>query len=282
MSAGGGQNEGDQIILYALKQIECDVGSIQSINEMTPEMVVDVVAKSLFLISEGEMKFSSKLPPNVASRHRICTNMAAKVKELGFVGTMGYNQLLYPSESEIKDLIFWLVQKLPRTEEDSAEEALGANALLNKRITDALKTWVGSTWKLPFCTKGTPALNIYANRSLRTVSGEDGQDIRRVFKCSGKMKVGAESTIFQQHNMELITDARYTQRLEEDLSNLDGGAGGVTGGGKAAGTAEARKAALASLLKNSFQTARATLTGTVNVHIHAYIHYTFIYFIMYS
>lgn len=42
--------------------------------------------------------------------------MATKIKELGFLGDCGYNQLLYPVEAQTRGLLNWLVQRLPRTE----------------------------------------------------------------------------------------------------------------------------------------------------------------------
>ena len=35
----------------------------------------------------------------MAARHRLCTEMANKVKSIGYNGECGYNQLLYPSEA---------------------------------------------------------------------------------------------------------------------------------------------------------------------------------------
>ena len=40
--------------------------------------------------------------------------MCIKVKELGFPQNLGYNQLLYPQVATTKELLFLLVQKLPR------------------------------------------------------------------------------------------------------------------------------------------------------------------------
>jgi hypothetical protein len=77
------------------------------------------------------------LSPNIATKHRICTSIAAKIKELGFLGEMGYNQLLYPTASHTRAMLNWLVQKLPRSDDEMAAEVLGANALLNRRIMAA-------------------------------------------------------------------------------------------------------------------------------------------------
>lgn len=89
---------------------------MKTISQLSPENIVEIVARSLWLISNGEIKFSVVLPPNIAARHRICTNIAAKIKELGYSGDCGYNQLLYPVEHQTRSLINWLVQKLPRAD----------------------------------------------------------------------------------------------------------------------------------------------------------------------
>ena len=56
------------------------------------------------------------LPQNIAARHRICTAIAAKVKELGYAGECGYNQILYPTEAHTRPLVNWILLKLPRAE----------------------------------------------------------------------------------------------------------------------------------------------------------------------
>lgn len=111
-------NEGDAIILLALRQIECETigDDINAIGQLGPESIVEIVARSLWLISQGETQFPFTLPKSIAQKHRICTNMATKIKEMGFTGDCGYNQLLYPVEAHTRPLLNWLVQKLPRTD----------------------------------------------------------------------------------------------------------------------------------------------------------------------
>jgi hypothetical protein len=48
---------------------------------------VEVTARSLWLISDGAVRLPAQLPAGIAARHRICTLMAQKVKEMGFSGT---------------------------------------------------------------------------------------------------------------------------------------------------------------------------------------------------
>ena len=45
-----------------------------------------MVVRSVWLITDGKAKFPAQLPPGIAARHRICTLIASKVKELGYLG----------------------------------------------------------------------------------------------------------------------------------------------------------------------------------------------------
>jgi hypothetical protein len=42
-------------------------------------------------------------------------------QELGFTGDIGYNQLLYPNEKDTRRLLQFLVQRLPKVEEEKVE-----------------------------------------------------------------------------------------------------------------------------------------------------------------
>jgi len=210
--------EGDEIILLALRQIGCGLPEeLKSVSALTPEMLVEVLARALWLISNGEVKFSVQLPANIASRHRICTNMATKVKELGFTGDCGYNQLLYPVEAQTRTLMTWIVQRLPRSEEEQAEEVLGANALLNKRIMSSLLFSRQVQWRLSQCSAGTPLRNMYQRDPVVTVSAKklNDPDIRGIYKATSDAKFAVESSLFERHAMERLSEARAENSLTD-------------------------------------------------------------------
>ena len=50
--------------------------------------------------------------------------MAQKVKEMGFTADCGYNQLLYPVQAQTRVLLTWLVQRLPRSDDERAEDGM--------------------------------------------------------------------------------------------------------------------------------------------------------------
>lgn len=167
------------------------------------------------------------MPQNIASRHRICTSIATKIKELGFLSDCGYNQLLYPVENQTRDLLKWLVEKLPRSEEEGAQEVLGANALMNRRIMQSLKAWKHQPWSLPFCSKGKVLRKVYDHRQFRTIPGLlDEPDMKTIpiFQRAADCRISVEGSLFERHALEQVADATYAMRLERDFAEAEAAA----------------------------------------------------------
>lgn len=52
-------NEGDEIILLAFRQIGCTLSNeVNSVGQLTADMLIEIVARSLLLISNGEVNVS--------------------------------------------------------------------------------------------------------------------------------------------------------------------------------------------------------------------------------
>lgn len=155
-------SEGDEIILSAFRQINwylllsrlhqncpnvciyCPSAippEVKSIGELEPNVLIEIIARSIRLISDGDAKYPIKLPPGMASRHRLCTDMSLRIKNMGYGGECGYNQLLYPAENTTRPILGFIVEKLPHSAEEEQEEVLSASALLSRRIRSALVDW---------------------------------------------------------------------------------------------------------------------------------------------
>lgn len=57
---------------------------------------------------------------------------------------------------------------MPRSQEESSEELVGANAILNRNIHRSLQKWQQSLWRLPCCLADRPLTNIYATTAFQT------------------------------------------------------------------------------------------------------------------
>lgn len=50
-------NEGDEIIFLSLRQIECAIPQeVVKVGQITADLLVEIIARSLLLISDGEIK----------------------------------------------------------------------------------------------------------------------------------------------------------------------------------------------------------------------------------
>ena len=123
--------EGDAILFGTLKDAGFNL-EVSKVADITAEILVAILSKCLYLISECDLVAPASLSTNVASRHRVCTDIALKIKQIGCPVKCGYNELLYPAETTTRNLLLWMVQKLPRPDGD-AEEVLTPEALLRRR-----------------------------------------------------------------------------------------------------------------------------------------------------
>lgn len=79
----------------------------------------------------------------MAARHRVATAVANAIKANGYSGEGGYNSLLYPNERDVRRLLSWVVQKLPRSEESTAgTSGLGS---LGSTLFRNVGTWLTAT-----------------------------------------------------------------------------------------------------------------------------------------
>jgi hypothetical protein len=206
------RNEGDEIILFSFAQIGCKLGdSISSLSQLSPEDIVKLVTRALFVISQGDIVISDVLPANLASRHRICTDIAGKVKDLGYLGDCGYNQLLYPTPAQTRSILNWLMQKLPRTE-DVSDVAVSLSALFAKRISSALVTRK-KCWMFDYCAVGQPLVPLGASNSYPSTVVNLNNIYRYPF---GKYRILPEASILEFHQL-LLTAEEKTNDLD-DLS----------------------------------------------------------------
>jgi hypothetical protein len=111
----------------------------------TPEILCGTLVKALRLISPEEealFELSETLPGNVAARHRVATALARCIKAAGLPGEVGYNQLLYPNEKDVRKLLSWAVGRLPRVDAGAGEGGGGRAATPAGALLRGLGAWL--------------------------------------------------------------------------------------------------------------------------------------------
>ena len=108
----------DDIIVPILRQIGCKFKNDDiSIANFSAEDIYHSVAVSLRAIDKDK-KFNTKLPSSKAARFRLTTMISSELSNMGYTATkIGYDFFLYPNEKDMRILLMWLVNKLPKQEE---------------------------------------------------------------------------------------------------------------------------------------------------------------------
>ena len=154
--------EGDSIVLDTLRAAGCDIPSdVESIKQVTCELMVRTATALLRKFpDDGRPDEVDRLPAvlgaSVAARHRQCALLAKIVSEsLGYTGNCGYNQFLYPTGSDTRKILLFLVESLPKKEEDEGADAdallsAGGESQLNRQMHGALRAWKKTLWTPEF------------------------------------------------------------------------------------------------------------------------------------
>ena len=111
--------EADRLILQALRNLHCDLEDDKvGLGDLSTEQLVEAVVLCIHAIDRTtEERLSRKLPPGMSARFNFGAKLAEECKRLGCPGDLGYQTFLYASENEVRNILIFLIEKLPRNEE---------------------------------------------------------------------------------------------------------------------------------------------------------------------
>lgn len=84
-----------------------------NLKEFDADLTVLAISSCLEAILQG-VELPKKLPPSISGRMTMASALSDHIKNLGFHGDMGYSTVLYGSESEIRRILMFLIERLPR------------------------------------------------------------------------------------------------------------------------------------------------------------------------
>eukprot|EP01084_Bolivina_argentea_P101256 181567_1 len=145
-------DDADGIIIPILRSIGCDIpDKIKSAGQFKAPLLVHALGKCLHKIDEQKYnKIPEKFPTSIAKRVQTGTLIANAFKTLNYRGEVGYDKIIYPNVKDTRQLLRFVVQKLPkagdkkrlRGDDDEDEEEEEEEQGLDTRIRGNLKTWI--------------------------------------------------------------------------------------------------------------------------------------------
>uniref|UniRef100_A0A8C5A171 Coiled-coil domain-containing protein 22 n=1 Tax=Gadus morhua TaxID=8049 RepID=A0A8C5A171_GADMO len=128
--------EVDKILIHALRQSGTGVAEdIQSVKQFTSELIVEAVVRCVRVINPAlGGGLSPSLPPGMSARFRVGMGLAQACQDLGYKGEIGYQTFLYSNEPEIRALLMFLVEKLPRESAEASDQPAGQSNTLHRTL----------------------------------------------------------------------------------------------------------------------------------------------------
>ena len=110
----------DDMVITFLRSAGVDIpAGTSNLGGFDTEVLVAACATCLNAIAQqkGEVeRLPVKLPRNPGARFRACTALAAAITANGFDGEIGFNQFLYPSEKETRNMLLFLIDQMPKAD----------------------------------------------------------------------------------------------------------------------------------------------------------------------
>ncbi|XP_014857066.1 PREDICTED: coiled-coil domain-containing protein 22 [Poecilia mexicana] len=215
--------EVDKILIHTLRQVGTEVGEdVDRVNQFTSELIVEAVVRCIRVIDPalGE-GLPTSLPPGMSARFRVGMSLAQACQDVGYKGEIGYQTFLYSNEPEIRSLLMYLVEKMPRESSEASDQPTGKSAVLHRAIAAAIKgqlavSWVPLNCRLPLhCeTQNKAASHSFHVRPLSSPHCINGQkylkevkDYQRDFllpiTAQFPSQTSMMSSILEQHTADL-------------------------------------------------------------------------------
>eukprot|EP00981_Chlorochromonas_danica_P000519 scaffold106_cov177-Ochromonas_danica.AAC.3 len=232
-------NEGDEILFFSCRQIGCDLPvNLHRVGDLSADNLIAILSRAIAIITNGDVQLPTTLPANIASRHRICTDVSLQIKALGYPSDCGYNQLLYPVEHQTRDLLKYIVFKVPRGQDDDGtgagggDEFIGANALLSRQLHQSLLHWQKAFWVLPCSLHDRPLQNVFQSYPFQSLQ-RSPLLAAHLLQNHLMQKVREDRQRWQIHSQYLNTNTTTTATTTTTGSSGSSAGAGAAGGGDA-------------------------------------------------
>ena len=144
----------DDMVITFLRSAGVDIPvGTSNLGGFDTEVLVAACATCLNAIAQekGEVeRLPVKLPRNPGARFRACTALAAAITATGFDGEIGFNQFLYPSEKETRNMLLFLIDQMPKADGDGEGDMGGLSGLsFDEQLRQALLRGLEQPWAPP-------------------------------------------------------------------------------------------------------------------------------------
>jgi len=202
--------EVDALIFRDLKHIGCEIpDDVRSVGDIKPELLITFILKCLKLIAKDK-ELPRSISRNMAQKVNQATQLVTVIKEIGYDSGLSYHNLLYTNEGDIRKLLMWFQERLPRDDEVGAG-ADDSASLLNKSIVEEIGFLVGPTnvWAPKFASLATLRGQNFSNDITNVATQYLYTPASYVYDKENKKRSPAVTQYLDKHQRP------YTSQLED-------------------------------------------------------------------
>ncbi|KAF7266793.1 coiled-coil domain-containing protein 22 homolog isoform X2 [Rhynchophorus ferrugineus] len=139
--------EVDRIIIDSLNNIQCKISDeISNLKQFNPNLVLTSISTCLEIINP-ELILPKELPGSMSAKIKVASSIAEHIREMGFKGDMGYQTILYSNEIEVRRVLMFLIERLPKEASPIVTlEPTGYASRSLKEIQTSLRNYFSSMW----------------------------------------------------------------------------------------------------------------------------------------
>jgi len=136
--------EVDRIILINLKELGIgEDDDLKSLTDIAPQHVYHTALTYLNSLDDKPAldEYPTSLPPVMSQKVSLTSKLTNVLKQHGYKGDLSYHQILYPNPSDVRKLLMWFVDSMPKRAISGEEKQVDAavDDLIKKELMVLLK-----------------------------------------------------------------------------------------------------------------------------------------------
>ncbi|KAB7507533.1 Coiled-coil domain-containing protein 22-like protein [Armadillidium nasatum] len=182
--------------------------NVKSFKDLEVSTIATLMIKCLKAINV-ENELPQSLPHNMSQRFRAAAKIAEAIKELGFPGDLGYQSILYSSETNLRNIFTFLIEKLPKDAPILTKGPLEKIELIEREASRRTNESLQRPWVPPHCLSVLRKYKTPSNKELYIPLIQYGTSHTRFFETDWNLS----DKLNHQSDLEFC--------LEKSQSSLD-------------------------------------------------------------
>ena len=149
----------DALLLMSISSVPICAGLTSISDLLDSAILLQVSLDCMSAILPGE-EIPKVVPTLTTAKYQLCILLTKKLKNLGFQGDIGFNMFLYPNLKDVRILMSFIAEKLPK-EEEKHTAVESHERPLQRKIKANLRAWTQQEWTPPFDLKPSRPLKAY-------------------------------------------------------------------------------------------------------------------------